>query len=43
MDFTVEIVLQNLATQLNVVGFRDNRNFRYFEARVLDDTWNCVT
>ena len=31
MDFTVGIVLQNLATTLNFVEFRDSRNFTFFE------------
>ena len=32
MDFTVGIVLQNLATKLNFVEFRDSQNFTSFEA-----------
>ena len=32
MNFTVGIVSQNLATTSNVVEFRDNRNFTFFEA-----------
>ena len=31
-DFTIGIVLQNLATSSNLVGFRDSQNFKYFEA-----------
>ena len=44
MDFTVEIVLRNLATKLNFVEFRDSRNFTFFEAsRVVRDTWHIVS
>ena len=32
MDFTVGIVLRNLATTSNFVEFRDSRNFTFFEA-----------
>ena len=32
MDFTVGIVLKNLATSSNFVEFRDSRNFMFFEA-----------
>ena len=32
MDITVGIFLQNLATTLNFVEFRDSRNFTFFEA-----------
>ena len=39
MDFTVGIVSQNLVIQPNFVGFRDNRNFTFFEAlSVASDT-----
>ena len=31
MDFTVGIVLQNLAITLNFVEFRDSQNFTFFE------------
>ena len=43
MDFVVGIISQNLVTQLNFIGFRDSKNFTYFEARVLDDTWSGAT
>ena len=43
MDFTIGIVSRNLAIRSNFAGFRDSRNFMYFEARVLDDTWNGAT
>ena len=44
MDFTVEIVLQNLATASNFVEFRDNRNFTFFEARRgVRDTWHFMS
>ena len=32
MDFTFEFVSQNLVTMSNFVGFRDSRNFMFFEA-----------
>ena len=32
MDFTVGILLRNLATTSNFVEFRDSRNFTFFEA-----------
>ena len=32
MDFTVGIILRNLATTSNFVEFRDIRNFTFFEA-----------
>ena len=32
MDFTVGIVLQNLATTSNFAEFRESRNFTFFEA-----------
>ena len=31
MDFTIGIVLRNLATTSNFVEFRDSRNFMFFE------------
>ena len=31
-DFTVEFVLRNLVTPSNFIGFRDSRNFTFFEA-----------
>ena len=41
MDFTVGIVSQNLVTQSNFIGFRDGRNFAFFEAPgVASDTWH---
>ena len=44
MDFTVEIVSQNLATTSNFVEFRDSRNFTFFEApRVVQDTWHVLS
>ena len=43
MDINFGIVLRNLATQSNFVGFRDSRNSTYFEARVSDDTWSGAT
>ena len=40
MDFTVGIVLRNLATMSNFIEFRNSRNFTFFEAsRVVRDTW----
>ena len=40
-DFTVGIVLRNLATTLNFVEFKDSRNFTFFKAsRVVRDTWH---
>ena len=43
MDFTVGIVSQNLVTQWNFVGFRDGRNFTFFEAQgVASDTWHLI-
>ena len=32
MDFTVGIVSRNVATTSNLVEFRDNQNFMFFEA-----------
>ena len=32
MDFFVEILSRNLATTSNFVGFRDGRDFTFFEA-----------
>ena len=44
MNFTVGIVLRNLATTSNFVKFRDGRNFTFFEAtRVVWDTWHIVS
>ena len=41
MNFTVGIILQNLVTQLNFIGFQDSRNFTFFEApNVASDTWH---
>ena len=40
MDFTIEIVSQNLATTSNFVEFLDSWNFTFFEApKVVSDTW----
>ena len=39
MDFSVEIVLRNLATTSNFVGFRGGRDFTFFKDGVSDDTW----
>ena len=47
MDYTVGIILKNLATQSNFVEFRDSQNFTYFEATGVkrhmashvNDTW----
>ena len=44
MDFTVGIVLQNLATMSKFIEFRDNRNFTFFEALGgVPDTWHIVS
>ena len=44
MDFTVEIILRNLATTSNFVKFQDSRNFTLFEAsRVVRDTWHILS
>ena len=32
MDFTVGIVLRNLATMSNFIEFQDNQNFTFFES-----------
>ena len=40
MNFTVGIVSRNIDTTSNFVEFRDNKNFKFFEAsRVVLDTW----
>ena len=40
MDFTVGIVLKNLATTSNFIEFLDSRNFTFFKAPgVVRDTW----
>ena len=44
MDFTVGIILQNLATTSNFIEFCDNQNFTFFEApRVVQDTWHMLS
>ena len=44
MDFTVGIVLRNLAIMSNFVEFRDSPNFIFFEAsRVVRDTWHILS
>ena len=44
MDFTIGIVSRNLATMLNFVEFRDNRNFTFFKARRgVRDTWQFMS
>ena len=44
MDFTVGIVLRNLATTSNFVEFQDNQNFTFFEATgVVRDTWRILS
>ena len=41
MDFTVGIILRNLATTSNFIEFRDSWNFTFFEIlRVTSDPWN---
>ena len=40
-DSTVGIVSRNLVTQSNFIGFRNSRDFVFFEAsRVTGDTWH---
>ena len=40
MDFTIGIILRNLASTSNFVEYQDNLNFMFFEAqRVVRDTW----
>ena len=44
MDFTVGIVLRNLATMSNFIKFRDSQNFTFFEARRgVRDTWHFMS
>ena len=43
MDFTVEIISQNLTTTSNFVEFRDSRNFTFFwTPRGVWDTWHVL-
>ena len=43
MDFTIRIVSRNLATTSNFVEFRDSRNFTFFEAPRVQDTWHVMS